>query len=179
MPNQADEPRRIYIAHPLCGDDSKKWGDRDRNFERYLDEVEAATLAGYAVVSWAHYELLHRRGMKRDSSFWLRLDKALVRGAVELWLCGPPEVSAGTREEIEEALRIPIPVRYKYAEKEFAPCPFCRRQPKVYYAYGYFNVSCHLEYGNDHDSDSGCAATPQVNGDDVADALEKWNKFLT
>jgi len=178
MPNPEDYPRRIYIAHPLRGDDSEEWGDKDRNFERYLDEVQAATLAGYAVVSWAHYELLHRRGLKKEGAFWLRLDRALIHGAEELWACGPPEVSKGTQEEIEEALLSCIPVRYKYAERDFQPCPFCGRQPTVQSVTGQnpIGVSCHINQQWGVEDVSGCPAKPFVVGVDIPDALKKWNR---
>lgn len=105
----------VYIAHPLGGDGSPEWGDRDKNLERALRFIAYATNEGHAVISWVHHCLTNKRGWTPhgDDQFYLVRDKRLMEAAEELWVCGPPELSSGTRFEIECAKEFGIPIIQK------------------------------------------------------------------
>ena len=101
----------VYIAHPLFGDGSEEWGNTQKNVERYLFFVAHATTLGHAVISWVHHYLTHTRGLTEgDADFYLSRDRVLLSKADELWVCGPPAVSSGTRYEIECASEFGIPI---------------------------------------------------------------------
>ena len=103
---------KVYIAHPLFGDGSDEWGDIDRNVERYLRFVGFATMQGYAVVSWVHLHFAAVRGLcEGDADFYLAIDRTLLQCADEVWVCGDPAASSGTRKEIEWAAEFGLPVR--------------------------------------------------------------------
>ncbi len=179
MPNiikkeEERRPRLLYIAHPLRGDDSAEWGDKNKNFERYLKIVRETTLAGYAVISWAHFELLHQRGLKKDGSFWLRLDKALLRAADEMWVCGPLEVSSGMREEVVEATKVGVPIRYTYLENDLLPCPFCGCKPEIR-QHSWRDESVRIGCTSTWDDTVSCPASTTVTADSVEQAVKKWN----
>jgi hypothetical protein len=93
----------IYIAHPLAGDGSEAWGNRDRNVERYLHFCAWAMEQGHTVLSWVHHELVWNRGLRRPFTYWLERDVALLTKADEVWLCGPVAVSSGMRVEKQAA----------------------------------------------------------------------------
>jgi hypothetical protein len=108
----------IYISHPLVGDGSPVWGDRDNNVERALRFIAMATNQGHVVVSWVHHPLIKKKGYTRGdeedpATFYLSRDYRLVSVSEELWVCGPPEKSAGTRFEIEAAREFGLPVVQK------------------------------------------------------------------
>lgn len=104
----------IYIAHPLFGDGSEEWGNLERNVERYLRCVAAAVNEGCGVITWIHYFQAEQAGfLVGDIDRLLKLDCALLDLAHELWVCGPPEVSSGTRVEIAHAEGLGIPVVYR------------------------------------------------------------------
>ena len=73
-----------------------------------------ATNEGHAVISWAHHYLTEtRRWTSGDADFYLSRDKRLLEVAEELWVCGPPSVSSGTRFEIVAATEFGIPITLK------------------------------------------------------------------
>ena len=116
--------KRIYIAHPLMGDGSPEWGDPAKNVERYLRFVAFACNEGHTVITWVHHYLTHARGLtKGDADFYLTRDRILLRNATELWVCGPPETSAGTRFEIECARQFGLLIITKpeWLDRSFDP----------------------------------------------------------
>lgn len=100
---------RIYIVHPRLVDPQFiDWGNRTRNFERYLRFVWLATSQGLLVLSWAHHELLCRQHYT-DPNLEVQ-EKELIRLADHAWLCGPrilPEV----QRELQICLEFKIPVQ--------------------------------------------------------------------
>lgn len=103
----------IYIAHPLQGDGSLEWGVQSKNVERYLHFAARAVNEGHAVMSWVHHYLMHTRGLTTgDSSFYLERDERLIMRCDELWIAGPPVLSAGVRFEIKVAEREGIPIKF-------------------------------------------------------------------
>lgn len=116
--------RKIYIAHPLNCPGHPGWDDPARNVERYLRFVAFATLKGFTVVSWVHHYLCHNRGTLRgDGDFYLDRDADLVAASDALWVAGDPEVSAGTRFEIEVAAKHGIQYVHdpKWRDPSFIP----------------------------------------------------------
>jgi hypothetical protein len=105
----------IYIGHPLGGDGSPEWGNRDQNMERYLHFVAHASNQGHCVISWVHHHLCRNRGLTpRDGDdFYLVRDKELLRFAHEMWQAGPLHVSGGLRFEVEAAQEFGIPVIHR------------------------------------------------------------------
>lgn len=107
--------KRIYVAHPLVGDDSPEWGMQEENFQRYLRICAKATEEGNVVVSWAHHVLTHRLGLtcrdgQDEHEYYLSRDEALVGVADEVWACCPPGVSRGVDREVAFAEMYGIPV---------------------------------------------------------------------
>jgi len=103
--------KKVYIAHPLEGRGSKKWGNRKRNIDRYLHFCAAAMKAGYAVISWVHQELTHQKGYTDGGALWyLAMDKELLLLADELWACCPEGASSGVDLEVAWAKEAGIEV---------------------------------------------------------------------
>jgi NTP pyrophosphatase (non-canonical NTP hydrolase) len=107
--------KRIYIAHPLIGDRSPEWGDREKNLDRYLRICAWATEQGHVVLSWVHHVLTHDAGLtcthEQDAhDYYLSRDEALVAVADEVWVCCPAGVSRGVDREIAFAEKHGIPV---------------------------------------------------------------------
>jgi hypothetical protein len=115
----------IYIAHPLGGDGSPEWGDRDQNMERYLHFVAHASNQGHCVISWVHHHLCRNRGLTphEGDDFYLVRDRELLKLAHELWVAGPPETSSGTRYEMAcaEEFGIPIIQKPEWMKHSFRP----------------------------------------------------------
>ena len=110
--------KRLYIAHPIAGDGSAKWGDFDKNLERYLHICAYATEQGYAVISWAHHCLTHQAGLtcyrgEDAHDYYLSRDEALLEAADEFWMCAPEGVSRGCDRELRFAASLGIPVYYR------------------------------------------------------------------
>lgn len=126
--------KKVYIAHPYIGDGSEEWGDTRTNMNRYLRICAWASEQGVAVVSWAHHHLLHASGLTNgDADYYLTRDERLIDGCDELWVAGPPHVSAGVRREILYATKTGVTTRYVVAEgvlsawnrPEWPPGPDC------------------------------------------------------
>jgi len=105
--------QRIYIAHPLQGDGSPEWGNKERNIRRYLAFCAYATNQGFTVVSWIHDHLMHEAGLttpEDPAGFYLSRDLSLVAVCDAVWRCAPMEVSAGLETEVAFARAKGIPV---------------------------------------------------------------------
>jgi len=112
IPGEDNPMQVVYVAHPLAGDGSEDWGNREKNIYRYLCFVAWAMEQGYAVSSWIHHELLYQRGLKRPFNYWLDRDVLLLAKSDQVWLCGPPKVSSGMRVEESAAIGFGIPIRH-------------------------------------------------------------------
>ena len=117
---------RVYIAHPLYGDGSDEWGHPELNVERALKFMAMATNEGHTVISWAYLYFTHlRRWTQGDTKFYLERDAKLIEVCDKLWVCGPPEISSGTRFEIAlaEKLGITIVQKPEWMLRDFDPFP--------------------------------------------------------
>jgi len=118
--------KKIYIAHPLMGPGSPEmeWGDIDRNVSRYLRFVAHACDLGHTVISWVHHYMMHSRGLTDgDALYYLTRDRELLKDADELWVCGPPEMSAGVRYEIKcaEEFEITVIMKTEWMHFDYTP----------------------------------------------------------
>jgi hypothetical protein len=125
--------KAVFITHPLFGPGastpadpewSHNWAAPGLNFQHYMRMIawaitdEADGGAGVSVISWSHHWLIHTQGLiaagaRQGSSLYLERDKALLAKADELWVGGgqeAAELSAGTREIMEAAKALGIPV---------------------------------------------------------------------